>query len=108
MSLNLSRANVDNNGCWFEEEGSYICMLSNQEIELFERIRRIRRCGLVAGNISLGLGSKVSKAHARPRLVFPSLVSFFFSLPVNQDIVVSYCSSACLYAVKFPTVMILC
>jgi hypothetical protein len=45
--------------------------------QYLRRISRIRRCGLVGGGVSLGLGFEVSKAHARPR---------FLSYFVNQDI----------------------
>lgn len=48
-------------------------MLSHQEVELFERITRIKRCGLVGETMSLEVGFKVSKAHAR----------FSFSLSVS-------------------------
>jgi hypothetical protein len=34
------------------------------QVELFERITRIRGCGLVQGCITLGVNFKVSKAHA--------------------------------------------
>jgi hypothetical protein len=37
-------------------------MLSHQGVILFEKIRRIRRCGLVRGNVSLELGFDVPKA----------------------------------------------
>ena len=43
-------------------------MLSHQGVELFDRIRRIRRCGLVGGNVSLGVGFEVSKTCVRPSL----------------------------------------
>lgn len=46
--------------------GSYIRMLSHLGIELFERLRRIRRCGLLGGSVSLEFGFKHSKPHARP------------------------------------------
>ena len=42
--------------------GSYIGMLSHQGVELFDRIKRIRRCGLVGGSVSLGVSFEVSKA----------------------------------------------
>lgn len=32
--------------------------------ELFARIRKIKRCGLAGGILSLGVGFEVSKAHA--------------------------------------------
>jgi hypothetical protein len=41
-------------------------MFSYLEVELFERIRKIRRHGLV-GSVSL-VGFEVSKAHAKPTL----------------------------------------
>ena len=36
-------------------------MLGHQGVELFERIPRIKGCGLVGGNVSLGVGFEVSK-----------------------------------------------
>jgi hypothetical protein len=39
-------------------------MLSHKGVELFERIRRIRVCGLVRGSCVMGVGFKVSKAPA--------------------------------------------
>jgi hypothetical protein len=33
-------------------------------VAVFERIRRIKRCGLVGGTMTLGMGFEVSKAHA--------------------------------------------
>lgn len=45
--------------------GSYIWVLSHQGVELLERIRRIRKCGLVEGGVSLGMGFKVTKIHAK-------------------------------------------
>jgi hypothetical protein len=35
-------------------------------MELFERIRRIRRHGFVGGSVSLGVGFEVSKAQNEP------------------------------------------
>jgi hypothetical protein len=35
-------------------------------VELFEKVRRTRRCGLVGGSVSLGVNFEVLKAHARP------------------------------------------
>jgi hypothetical protein len=43
-------------------------MAGHQEVELFERIRRIRRCGLAGGSVSLGVGFEISKAQVRPSL----------------------------------------
>jgi hypothetical protein len=40
-------------------------MLSHQGVELFEKIRRIRRCGLSGGSESLGVGFEVSIFLAR-------------------------------------------
>ena len=42
-------------------------MLSHWGVALFERIRRVRRRGLVGGSVSLRVNFDVSKAHARPR-----------------------------------------
>ena len=59
-------------------------MLSYQELALFERIKRIRRCGLIGGIVALGVGVgwrwsfEVSKAHARP--------SLSHLLPLDQDV----------------------
>ena len=41
-------------------------MLATQLVELFGI--RIRRCGLVGGHESLGVGSELSKTHVRPSL----------------------------------------
>lgn len=59
-----------------------------------ERIRS-RRCDLVGGRVSLGISFEISKAYARPRL----------SLPRDQGVTLSYCSSACLNATILPVVM---
>lgn len=56
-------------------------MLNRQEVVLFERIRRIRRHGLIRGSVSLEEGFEVSIAHAR----FGSL-----SLAADQDVVLKY------------------
>jgi hypothetical protein len=47
-------------------------------VELFEKIRRIRRRGHVGESAFLGLGFGVSKAH--------TIGSVCFSLPVFQDV----------------------
>ena len=48
-----------------------IYLNSHQGVELSERIRRIRRHGLLVGvSVSLWEGFGVSKAHSRPRLSF--------------------------------------
>jgi hypothetical protein len=57
-------------------------MLSHQGVELFDRIRRIRRCGLVGGNMSLRVGFEVSNAQDQS-----------CSLPVGWDITLIYFSS---------------
>lgn len=57
-------------------------MLSNQGVELFGRIKRIRRGDLVGGSVSPWVGSEVSKALTGPRLAV--------SLPVHQDAALSY------------------
>lgn len=51
-------------------------------MELFGRIKRIRRGDLVGESVSPRVGSEVSKAHTRPRLAL--------SLPVHQDAALSY------------------
>lgn len=43
-------------------------MFSHQGVKIFEKIRSIVRCGLVVEVCHLGVGVKVSKAHARPNL----------------------------------------
>jgi hypothetical protein len=55
-------------------------MLSHQGVALFERIRRIRRCGLVGGSVSLGF--EFFKAHARSRGCL-SLPVMFAAVAVN-------------------------
>lgn len=40
-------------------------MLSNQELEFFERIRRIRRYDFGGGSVSLGVDFGVSKVRVR-------------------------------------------
>jgi hypothetical protein len=70
-------------------------MLSYQRVTLFERIRRIRRCDLVGRSVSLGVGFEVSKALTKPRV----------SLPEDQTVAFSYCSSTCLHATLSPTIM---
>jgi hypothetical protein len=76
-------------------------MLSQQGVELFGGIRRIRRCVLVGvgvallENMPLRVGFEVSKAHARP--------SFSFCLPRDQDVVLR----ACLHAAMLPTTIII-
>lgn len=71
---------------WFESE-------CHQRVALFGKIRRIRRCGLVGGCVSLGVGYEVSKAYARPR-VSPSAYRCCEAL--------SYCFSACQHAAMLP------
>jgi len=72
-------------------------MFSHKEVERFGGIRRITRCGLVGGSMSVGVGSEVSKAHARPSL---SLSAY------DQDIALDYFSST-LPAAVFPTMRIM-
>lgn len=43
-------------------------MLNHQSMGLSDRIRRVRRCGLDVGGVSLGVGLEASKAQARPSL----------------------------------------
>ena len=65
---------------------------------IFERIRRIKRCGLVRENVSLGVGFDVSKSHLRPRLSL--------SLLTDHNVSLSYCSSTCLSAAMLPTTIV--
>ena len=59
---------------------------------------RIRRCGLVRGSVSLGVGFKVSKAH--------TVLSSVCFMVLLQDI--SYCPCyAWLFAVILPAVMVM-
>jgi hypothetical protein len=66
-------------------------MLNYQGVALFERIRRIRRCGLV-GESRLGM---VPKAYTKPRL---SLLAY------GPDVALSYCSRTGLNAAMIPAV----
>ena len=43
-------------------------MFSHQGVELFERVRKMRRHGLVGGSVSLGVGFEVSEALVKPSL----------------------------------------
>jgi hypothetical protein len=70
-------------------------------------VGRIRKCGLVGGSVSLGEGFKVSKAYEKPRVCLSVSVSVSLSLPMDQDIVLRYCSSICLHATMFPDMMIM-
>lgn len=72
--------------------GSYIQMLIYLGVELFEGIRRIRRCGLVRESVSLGAGFEVR---------IPWQVQSF-PLSADQDAVLSYCSSAMSAAMPLP------
>lgn len=55
-------------------------------------IRRIRKCNLVGGSVSLGEGFEGSKAHARPCL----------ALPLDQDVALTY-----IYSTILTTTMIM-
>ena len=61
-------------------------------MELLDRIRRFRRCGLVGGSVSLGMDFEVSKAYARPSLC----------LSPDQDVALGYYSSTCLHTTMLP------
>jgi hypothetical protein len=65
--------------------GPYIWMLSQQRVELFERIRR---CGFVGGS------SEVSKTHARLRLS----LSGHGSGSMSQLLLQHYAHHACCHA----------
>lgn len=56
--------------------GSYSLMFSHQGMELFEKLRRSRRCGLVAGSMSLWV------THLRVQKPMPGLGS----LSTDQDV----------------------
>jgi hypothetical protein len=77
-------------------------MLSHQGVILFERIRRMRRCGLVGVGVAfLGeVGFEASKAHSNP--LFPST-----SLPKDQDVSPSYCFRNYLHTAMTPVIMII-
>ena len=49
--------------------------------------RRIRRCGLVGGTMTLGVGFELSKAYARPS-------GSVFLLPVDSDVDLTTASPA--------------
>ena len=66
-------------------------------IELFERIRMIKRCDLVGGSVSLGVGLEVSKASVKP----------IVSLPLDQDVALSYHLSVCLQAAMLPPMSVM-
>ena len=59
--------------------GSYFLMLGHQEVELFERITRIRVCGLVGGFVSLEVGFEVSKDLGPVFLPYPPLADQDYS-----------------------------
>lgn len=57
----------------------------HQDMEIFYRIRRIRKCDLFRESMSLGMGFVVSKAHDRTSL-------FLFLLPADQDVGLAFTS----------------
>ena len=61
-------------------------MLSHQRVELFERIRRIRKCGLVGIKMSLGVRGQALRFEK-------SILGQCLSLPANSDVILCYCSS---------------
>jgi hypothetical protein len=78
--------------------GSYIWMLSHQGVTLFERIRRVKRCNIARGNVCLGWVLRFQKSMPSPESL---------SLPTDQDIILSYCVSVCLYATMLPVMMVM-
>ena len=74
-------------------------MFSHQGVELFERIRRIRGCGLVRESMSLLLGFEASKACVRPRLPMPTRSGLTSQLLLQHHV--------CLPAVMAPTMMVM-
>jgi hypothetical protein len=64
---------------------------------LFQRVIRIRRCGLIGGSMSLALRFQESKQGQDS-----------LSLPMEDDVSFSYCSSVCLHvAIPLPPMVIL-
>ena len=57
LSLSFGRYEWD---C-LHPSGSYISLLSHQRVTLFERIIKVRRCGLVGENVSLGWALRLLK-----------------------------------------------
>lgn len=47
-------------------------MITLQGMALFERIRRIKGCDLVRGNLSPVVGFDVSKVQTKPRVILPT------------------------------------
>ena len=78
--------------------GSFIWMLCHSGVALFERIRRIRRCGF---------GEEVYHWTRPLRFQKPKLSLEHLSLPTAQDVALSYCPSAFLPATMFPAMMIM-
>lgn len=86
---------------WSNPEPSTTCTLSSlgcslnknvtTERHYLRRIRRIKRCGFIGGNVFLGWALRLQK----PRL--------YDSLCVDQDVACSYCSRACLLLAVLPT-----
>jgi hypothetical protein len=52
--------------------------------------------------VFMGVDFEVSKAHIQPS----QSQSVCLSLPMNQDVVLIYCSSTCLQATIFPIIMV--
>lgn len=50
-------------------------ILPPQGVALFERMRRVKGCGLVKGNVTLGVALEISKAHAKPRVTLSTYQS---------------------------------
>jgi hypothetical protein len=69
------------------------CMLSHHGVALSERIRRIGRCGLVEGTVSLGVGLEV------PKSLFPSQ-SLTLSAAVDSQLHFKY--HVCLCSAMLP------
>lgn len=63
-TTNYSCGGLNNNG---PQVFTYL-NASHQDVALFERIRRVRNCGLIGESRSLGLAFKVSKVQAKPRV----------------------------------------
>lgn len=48
----------------------HICVVSHQELELFDNIRYITMCGFIGQSVSVGMGFEILKAHAQCSLSF--------------------------------------
>lgn len=66
-------------------------MLSHKGVELFERIRGNRKCGLVGDSVSLGRGFEVLKAHAKSSLSS----SLYVHLECSSQLLLQHLPACC-------------